>query len=180
MNFEFWPAVLAGLAGGLVMTALMTMMRKAGKTEMDMALLQGTMVTGDSSKARPIGLMMHLVVMSAVVFGSVYALLFTWLDVDSGNAWWSGALIGLVHGLVAGVVMAMMPAMHPRMTAHATSGSPSGPNVELKPPGPFAKNYGAATPPGVVMAHVVYGVVVGLVYALLAGLRHRAPQPSLQ
>ncbi|WP_157936766.1 hypothetical protein [Geodermatophilus chilensis] len=51
MDFEFWPAVLAGLAGGVVMTAMMTMMRKAGKTEMDMALLQGTMLTGDSAKA---------------------------------------------------------------------------------------------------------------------------------
>jgi hypothetical protein len=168
MDFQFWPAVLAGLAGGVVMTAMMTMMRKAGKTEMDMALLQGTMFTGDSAKARPIGLMMHLVVMSALVFGSIYALLFAWLDVGSGSAWWTGALIGLVHGLVAGVVMAMMPAVHPRMTATATAGSPSGPAVELKPPGPFAKNYGAATPPGVVMAHVIYGLVVGLVYALLA------------
>ncbi|WP_100497891.1 hypothetical protein [Geodermatophilus chilensis] len=112
--------------------------------------------------------MVHLVVMSALVFGSIYALLFAWFDVGSGNAWWIGALIGLVHGLMAGVVMAMMPAMHPRMTATATAGSPSGPAVELKPPGPFAKNYGAATPPGVVMAHVIYGLVVGLVYALLA------------
>ena len=58
-----------------------------------------------------------------------------------GDAWWTGALIGVVHGLVAGVAMAMMPAMHPRMTATATAGSPSGPAVELKPPGPFAKNY---------------------------------------
>jgi hypothetical protein len=167
MGFGFWPAVLAGLAGGLVMTAMMTMMRKAGKTEMDMALLQGTMFTGDSAKARPIGLMMHLVVMSALVFGSIYALLFAWLDVGTGNAWWTGALIGLVHGVVAGAVMAMMPAMHPRMHAGAIAGSPSGPDVELKPPGPFAKNYGTATPAGLIMAHVVYGLVVGLVYALL-------------
>jgi hypothetical protein len=168
MGFEFWPAVLAGLAGGLVMTAMMTMMQKAGKTEMDMVLIEGSMFTGDRGRAKAIGLMMHLVVMSAVVFGSIYGLLFAWLDVDSGNAWWVGAVIGIVHGLIAGVMMAMMPAMHPRIhagagTAPAAAGSP----VEFKPPGFFAKNYGAATPPGIVMGHGVYGLTVGLVYALL-------------
>jgi hypothetical protein len=169
MGFEFWPAVLAGLAGGLVMTAMMTMMQKAGKTEMDMVLIQGAMFTGERSRAKAIGLMMHLVVMSAVVFGSIYALLFAWLGVDSGNAWWVGAVIGIVHGLIAGMAMAMMPAMHPRMHARAaTAPTATGSPVELEPPGFFAKNYGAATPPGLVMAHVVYGLIVGLVYALLA------------
>jgi hypothetical protein len=152
-----------------VMTAMMTMMQKAGKTRMDMSLIEGAMFTGDRGKAKAIGLMMHLVVMSAVVFGSIYALLFAWLDVESGNAWWVGAVIGIVHGLVAGMAMAMLPAMHPRMhagaaTAPAAAGSP----VELEPPGFFAKNYGSATPPGIVMGHVVYGLIVGLVYALLA------------
>jgi hypothetical protein len=40
--------------------------------------------------------------------------------------------------------------------------------VRLDPPGIHGKNYGAMTPPGVVMAHVIYGLVVGLVYAWLA------------
>jgi hypothetical protein len=169
MGFEFWPAVLAGLTGGLVMTAMMTMMQKAGKTRMDMALIEGAMFTGDRGKAKAIGLMMHLVVMSALVFGTIYAVLFAWLGVESGNAWWVGAVIGIVHGLIAGVMMAMMPAMHPRIhagahTAPATAGSP----LELEPPGLFAKNYGAATPPGIVMGHLVYGLILGLVYALLA------------
>jgi hypothetical protein len=169
MGFDFWPAVLAGLAGGLVMTVMMTMMQKAGKTRMDMALIEGSMFTGDRGKAKAIGLMMHLVVMSALVIGSIYGLLFAWLDVDSGNAWWVGAVIGVVHGLIAGMAMAMLPAMHPRMHAGATTAPAdvSGSPVELEPPGLFAKNYGAATPPGLVMAHVVYGLIVGLVYALL-------------
>jgi hypothetical protein len=36
MGFEFWPAVLAGLCGGIVMSILMGLMRVAGKTEMNM------------------------------------------------------------------------------------------------------------------------------------------------
>jgi hypothetical protein len=170
MGYEFWPAVIAGLLGGLLMTAMMTMMRKAGKTAMDMALLQGSMFTGDRSKAKAIGLFTHLVMMSAIVLGSIYALLFAWFDTEANNAWWVGALIGVVHGIVAGMAMAMMGAMHPRMRAGAmaTAGAGSGDEVQLEPPGFFAKNYGAATPPGVLMAHVIYGLVVGLVYAFLA------------
>jgi hypothetical protein len=89
--------------------------------------------------------------------------------VESGNAWWVGAVIGIAHGLLAGIAMAMLPAMHPRMHAGATPvlAAASGSPVELAPPGFFAQNYGAATPPGVVLAHVIYGLIVGLVYALL-------------
>ena len=68
--------------------------------------LQGTMSTGDGGKARPVGLMMQLVVMSALVLGSIHALLFVWLDAGSTNTWWTGALIALPHGLVAAVAMA--------------------------------------------------------------------------
>jgi hypothetical protein len=173
MEFEFWPAVVAGFTGGAVMSLLMAMMRRAGKTEMDMGLIEGAMFSGDRSTAKGIGEMMHLVVFSALIIGSVYAALFAWLDVSEGNAWWVGALLGVVHGLIAGMVMAMMPAMHPRMpggvetsAAQAADGTAGG-TLLLKPPGLFAKNYGAATPAGVVMVHVAYGLVVGLVYGLL-------------
>jgi hypothetical protein len=172
MDFQFWPAVVAGLAGGAVMTVVMTMMRKSGKTEMDMALIEGTMFTGDRDKAKALGVMMHLVVMSALVIGSVYAVLFTLFDVDSSNAWWIGALFGVVHGLMAGVMMGMMPKMHPRMRESDESSDlgrheGSDGSLLLKPPGVFAKNYGKATPVGIVMVHVIYGLVTGLVYGLL-------------
>ncbi len=167
MDFEFWPAALAGLAGGLVMSALMALMRKTGETEMDMALIEGSMFTGNRGTAKVIGLMMHLVVMSALVIGCIYALLYTWLDVDSRNAWWVGALIGTAHGLIGGVVMAILPAVHPRMHADATAGGQSGSPVVLKPPGLFAKNYGNATPPGVLISHIAYGMSAGAVYGWL-------------
>lgn len=150
------------------MTLMMTAMNKAGKTAMGMALLQGAMFTGDPGKAKGIGLFTHLVMMSAIVFGSIYAVLFSWLDTAPANAWWVGALAGVVHGIVAGLAMAMIPAMHPRVHAGASVHGGAHAPVELAPPGLFAKNYGAATVPGIVMAHAVYGLVVGLVYALLA------------
>jgi hypothetical protein len=162
MPFEFWPAALAGLVGGMVMSVMIVMMRVAGKTEMDMMYMQGTMFTAKRGPAMAIGAVTHLVVMSGIVLGSVYALLFTWLDISAGNAWWVGALFGVVHGILGGLAMAMMPAVHPRMGAADSGGA-----VTLKPPGLFARNYGSATPPGMVMAHVIYGLVLGAVYGLL-------------
>jgi hypothetical protein len=173
MEFEFWPAVVAGFAGGAVMSMLMVMMRKAGKTEMDMALIEGSMLSGDRDKAKAIGAFMHLVVFSALIIGSIYAWLFDVFGVSEDNAWWIGALYGVAHGILAGLLMGMMHAMHPRMRGGMEServdqvGGPSDGSLLLKPPGVFAKNYGPATPPGVLMVHVVYGLVVGLVYGLL-------------
>ncbi|WP_165985231.1 hypothetical protein [Streptomyces sp. YIM 98790] len=166
MGFEFWPAVVAGFCGALIMTVMMVMMRSAGMTRMDMALMQGAMFTGEETKARAMGMFTHLVIMGALVFGMLYAALFALFDTSAGNAWWVGGLIGVVHGLIAGMAMAMMPAMHPRMRKTAAAQEPAQP-LELDPPGMFARNYGSATPPGIIMGHVVYGLVVGVVYAVL-------------
>jgi hypothetical protein len=173
MEFEFWPALVAGFVGGAVMSMLIAMMRKAGKTEMDMALIEGSMLSGDRDKAKAIGAFMHLVVFSALIIGSIYAWLFDVFGVSEGNAWWVGALFGVLHGILGGLLMGMIPAMHPRMRGGVESGrveqvgGPSDGALLLKPPGVFAKNYGSATPPGVLMVHVAYGLVVGLVYGLL-------------
>lgn len=173
MEFEFLPAVVAGFVGGVAMTAMMMMAKSAGMTSMDMALIEGAMFTGDAGKARAIGMFMHLVMMSAVVFGTIYALLFAALGTSPGNAWWTGALIGLVHGLIAGMAFAMMPAMHPRMgnggLLSAAAGSSGGTrSLRLESPGLFGRNYGTMTPMGVLVAHVVFGLVLGLVYAWLS------------
>ncbi|MDT0277098.1 hypothetical protein [Blastococcus goldschmidtiae] len=68
----------------------------------------------------------------------------------------------------------MLPVLHPRMHSGVDSSrvepiaeSSDGPLL-LKPPGVFAKNYGSLTPPGVLMTHVLHGLVVGLVYGWLA------------
>ena len=173
MEFELWAAVIAGFVGGAVMSALIAMMRKAGKTEMDMALIEGSMLSGDRGKAKAIGAFMHLVVFSALLIGSVYAWLFDAFGVNDGNAWWIGALFGIPHGIIGRLVMGAIAPMHPRMRGgvetDATSrpGGPSDGALLLKPPGVFAKNYGSATPPGVLTVHIAYGLVVGLVYSLL-------------
>lgn len=167
MGFEFLPAIIAGLVGGAVMTMMMTMAKKAGMTDMDMPLILGTMFTGDREKAKGLGLFMHLVMMSALVFGTLYGLLFAAFDVAEGNAWWVGAIFGGVHGLIAGTAFAMMPMMHPRMGDKTAATGTDASGLHVRPPGLFGKNYGSATPAGVLIAHIAFGLVLGLIYAWL-------------
>ncbi len=165
MEFEILPAILAGMAGGIAMSAMMRIAKAAGLTEMDMALIEGAMFTDDRNKAKGIGAFVHVVMMSGMLIGSIYAQLFSVLAVAPGDAWWVGAAFGVAHGVIAGVGFAMIPAIHPRMGRTAAAHGPH--HLHLQPLGPFGKNYGAMTPAGVVMAHVIYGLVVGLVYAWL-------------
>ena len=137
-----------------------------------MTLIQGTMLTDDVDKAKRIGFVTHVVMMGTIVFGVGYAALFTVLG-DASVL--TGALIGLGHGIVAGMAMAMMGSVHPRMTAPANAtGSEgavlttTGGETTLVEPGIFARNYGPMTPVGLVMGHVIFGLVVALVYGAIA------------
>jgi hypothetical protein len=49
----------------------------------------------------------------------------------------------------------MMPAMHPRMRDGQV----------LAAPGRFGKNYGSMVPAGVLMLHIIFGVVLGILYS---------------
>ena len=173
MTFNLLAALLAGLAGTIAMTAMMQGATAMGMTNMpSMTLIQGTMLTDDVDKANRIGVVTHVVMMGTIVFGIGYALLFSALGEASLL---TGALVGLGHGIVAGLAMAMMGSMHPRMTAPTSTTRSEGDvltitggEATLVAPGIFAKNYGPMTPVGLVMGHVVFGVVVALVYTAIA------------
>lgn len=170
MQFEFWPALLAGFVGTLAMTALMRASIAMGMTNMPgMPLIQGAMFTDDPDKAKKIGMVTHLIIMGTIVFGVIYAALFAWI----GTAGWlSGLIIGVVHGVVAGVFLKMMGQTHPRMEAAAAftgeqTWQHDAQGLRIAKPGLFGKNYGAATPMGLVLGHAVFGLVLGAVYAAL-------------
>jgi len=171
VTFDVLAALVAGLAGTVAMTVMMQASSAMGMTKMpSMPLIQGTMVTGDEAKAKRIGVVTHVIMMGTIVFGLAYAALFVAFD-DAGVL--TGVLIGLGHGIVAGIAMVMMGVMHPRMDPPPVTGNgevvttTSG-EVRLIEPGLFAKNYGAMTPLGLIIGHVIYGLVVALVYGLLA------------
>jgi hypothetical protein len=117
----------------------------------------GTMVTPNRDRAKVIGVGIHLV--NGWVFSLIYVAAF---HLWGGPAWWKGAAIGLVHSLfVLTAGMSAMPGIHPRMASVR-----QGPTVvrQLEPPGFLAIHYGIRTPISVVLAHVVFGIVLGTFY----------------
>ncbi len=171
MTFSIWAGMLGGFAGTIAMIALMKMASAMGASSMPpMPLIQGAMFTDDPNKAKKIGMFTHIVVMGTLVFGTAYAAIFAAL----GTAGWlSGLIIGVVHGVLAGVFMKMMGRTHPRMeaAAHFTGGEAwrhDSTGLHIAKPGLFGKNYGPMTPMGLLMAHAVFGLLVGAVYAALA------------
>jgi hypothetical protein len=165
MDFTVWAALVAGAVATVVMTIMMKGASAAGMTEMpSFELMTGSMVSGERGKAMVAGAFIHYVMMGTVAFGLAYAFIFSLI----GEAdWWLGALIGVGHGLVVGLMaMPMMPSMHPRMGERvATVGD--GSDIWIESPGAMGRNWGAATPVGVLAGHAVYGLVHALVYGAL-------------
>lgn len=171
MEFSLLAALAAGLVATLVMSGLMRLASMMGMTQMPpMPVVTGAMMSGDRRTATAVGLVLHYVVMGTVVFGLVYGAIFTAVGSASVVV---GLLIGLVHAVIVGAMaMPMMPAVHPRMKrapVPAGGGSP-GPDadVELSSPGVFGARWGAMTPAGLVIGHLVYGAVAALMYQWIA------------
>lgn len=167
MEFSVIGGLAAGLVATVVMSAMMKMSSAAGMTQMPpMPLVTGSMLSGDRDTAIRIGVVIHYIMMGTVVFGLLYAAI---LSAVGGAAVLTGALTGLAHGVIVGAIgMPMMPAMHPRMGAVPTPAGGSGRQIDgeldLPAPGLFGVRWGAMTPAGLVIGHVVYGLVFAVVY----------------
>lgn len=96
-------------------------------------------------------------------FGLAFALLYG-LVFESWQwaTWWLGGGLGVFHGLfILVVVMPVLPDLHPRMASKHHGPTPT---RQLEPPGFMALNYGRATPVLTMVAHVVYGLLLGVFY----------------
>jgi hypothetical protein len=146
--------IVFGLVATTVLTGTMVGAQLAGLSRMDIPLILGLMVTARPDVARVIGFLIHLV--NGQVFALVYAGAFTLI----GRAeWWLGAAFGAVHGLLAlTVLVPVAVGIHPRMATERAGPELGG---ALEPPGPLALNYGRETPLVALLAHVVYGAILG-------------------
>jgi hypothetical protein len=126
-----------------------------GLTRMDIPFLLGTAVTEDRVRAKAAGYALHFVF--GLLFALAYWVVFVVID-ESGVL--LGALFGLVHALFASsaLVNVLLPVVHPRMGTGFTA---AGSSPLLEPPGFLLLNYGRQTPLVTVIAHVVYGAIVG-------------------
>jgi hypothetical protein len=153
MDWAGWA--LFGLLATAILTAVMIVAQLAGWTRLDLPLILGTTVTPDPDRARVAGFFVHLVVGQGFALG--YAAGFALLDTAT---WWLGGLFGVVHVAVAMTVLVpLLPGVHPRM-ASERAGRVSVPHLE--PPGLLALNYGVETPFVAIVAHLAYGVALGL------------------
>lgn len=154
-----WPGWLAtGFAGTVLLTLVLAGSQGLGLTRMSLPYLLGTMVTGHRDRAHVVGIALHLV--NGWLFSLVYVALFHALGRFGP---WYGGLAGLVHGaFVLGVALPALPGLHPRMAGPTAGPTETAP---LEPPGFLGRNYGVRTPLTVLLAHVVFGAVVGGFYA---------------
>jgi hypothetical protein len=157
MNWD--STLLWGFVGTVVLTVLMAGGQELGLTRMSLPYMLGTMATADRDRARLLGFGMHLV--NGWLFAVIYAAAFeSW-----GRAtWWLGAGIGFVHALfVLTAAMPVLPSLHPRMASEEQGPTPT---RQLEPPGFLALHYGRRTPIAVVLAHLVFGAILGAFYHL--------------
>jgi hypothetical protein len=160
-------SLLWSFVATLFLTGISGACQGAGITRMNIPFMLGTMLTPQRDRAKLLGFGLHMA--NGWVFGLLYAAA---LESWQRGGWWRGGIIGLVHGLfvlVAGV--SLLPLVHPRMANEQYGPTPT---QQLEPPGFLALNYGLRTPAIVLVAHLVYGAVIGQFYKL----RNPATDPS--
>lgn len=153
MDWAGWA--LFGLVATTALTVVMIVAQLTGRTRLDLPLLLGTLVTEDPDRARVAGFFIHLAVGQGFALG--YAAGFALLD---RATWWLGGLFGLLHVAVAlTVLVPLLEGIHPRMASHRAGPAST---AMLEPPGLLGLNYGVATPVVAIVAHLVYGIALGV------------------
>ena len=133
-------AIVPGLAGTAAMTVLMYVAPMMGMPKMDIVGMLGSMFTTNKGLATVLGLIAHF--MAGVVFAILYALL--WSAGIGSATWVWGLVFGVVHGIVAIVMIPLLMRLHPRAPEMAG---------------------GLMAKAGMLVAHLIFGLVVALVYA---------------
>jgi len=155
MNFS--SILLWGFAATIVLTTLTIACQSFGLTRIDIPLIVGTMFTADRDRAKVVGVAVHVI--NGWLFAIVYALFFQYLR---DATWWFGAIIGAVQGIfVVVVILPLLPGVHPRMVSDFRGPEPT---RLLEPPGFLATNYGRNTPIITILAHALYGAILGAFY----------------
>ncbi len=156
MNF---PSILIwGFAATLILTTAIVAGQSLGLTRMDIPFVVGSMFTADRDRAKVVGTAIHTV--NGWWFAILYALFFQ----QMGKAtWWLGLGIGIMQGFVVVVaVLPLLPGVHPRMVSDSRGPEPT---RLLEPPGFLTTNYGRMTPVVTIIAHALYGLILGAFYS---------------
>jgi hypothetical protein len=151
MIVELIPLLAAGVAGGLAMLAAQIAASAAGAGRaVDLTGLWSALL-GLRERGTPVaGFLLHLLVSVGVAAG--YAMGFRVAGVmDMGWAW--GLVGGVIHWVAAGTFLAV---------AAGDGGA-----VAAELPGPFARRLGPGGAVAFLVAHLLFGLVAGVVYFAL-------------
>jgi hypothetical protein len=148
---------IGSLVATVFLTGIMRSAQEFGITRIDLPLMLGTVLTPDRDRAKVYGTIVQMI--NGWLFGTIYVAAFhSWGRAGALR----GALVGLVHGVfVLIAVLPLLPGAHRRMASSFTGPQPT---TRLEPPGFIGLNYGRGTPMLTVIAHVVYGAVLGSFY----------------
>ena len=153
--------LLWGFAATIALTTVTSVSHGIGLTRISIPFLLGTMLTPNRDRALVVGVAFHIV--NGWLFALLYAAM---LEGIGWTSWWLGAGIGFAHAMfVLAVGMPILPGLHPRMVSEYDGPTP---NRRLQPPGFLALNYGRQTPVVTILAHVLYGAIIGGFYELSA------------
>ncbi|HLX06645.1 MAG TPA: hypothetical protein VKY89_02160 [Thermoanaerobaculia bacterium] len=151
--------LLWGFFATVVLTTCLAAGQGLGLSRISMPLLLGAALSPDRRRANLYGFVLHLA--NGWLFALLYALAFeSWRRAT----WWLGASLGLIQALfLLAAVMPLLPSLHPRMASEAHGPDPA---HQLEPPGFMALNYGRNTPLVTILAHLLYGAILGAFYTL--------------
>lgn len=144
-----WSAIIwAGFVATTLAAACMWVFRNYRWTQFSPATQLGCFFIRDPRlpATEGVGLLL-LFVLGSSLLSAVYSAL---LEAFGGPSWGTGLLLGLLHGALA---VAALP-YAARVSACVRAGF-------VPPPGPLGMAWGRGTAAGIVLAHVVYGGVLG-------------------
>jgi len=151
--------IWGGLAT-IILSLILGASRWLGLTRISLPFLLGTIFTPDRHRAELLGVLLHA--LNGWWLAAVYALAFQSIQLAT---WWLGMGFGLIHALFVLLILTpLLPSVHPRMASER-----SGPTSrrQLEPPGFFALHYGFRTPLVTIVAHLLYGAVLGSAFQLV-------------
>lgn len=157
MNWS--QCLILGFISTLILTSVLAGSQGLGLTRMNIPYMLGTMFTPNRDRAKVYGIFFHL--LNGWIFSLIYVLTFEVFDIAT---WWLGGILGFIHAMFVLLVgIPMLPAFHSRMASEQ-----QGPTVvrQLEPPGFLALHYGKNTPISVIIAHIVFGCILGAFYTI--------------
>lgn len=142
-------AFVAGVVGGAMMSLGAWLARDLWGIPIELEMVLGTLAGLSPGRGTfAIGLVMHLTICG--LCGHLYAIGFEHIAHRSGAL--TGAIASIAHAAIAGLVIGALPEVHPQM-----------PEV-LASPGPFLSRLGDLAVAMFVIAHALFGAIVGALY----------------